>query len=90
MKRTNQKRMKTDSAEGLKTTEFQVCIESCKGFPIQRAPDRAASHRGARLCEEPTAIVTAVTGQAAIVQLPLWDQLRRAGPPCDLNTHIHP
>lgn len=45
------------------------------------------THWGAGLCGEQTAIVTAVTGQAAIVQLPLWDWLKQAGPPFDPNTH---
>lgn len=53
----------------------------------QKAPDIHTTHWGAGLCWERTAIVTAVSGQAVIVQLPLWDWLRRAGPPYDLNTH---
>lgn len=34
-----------------------------------------------------TAIVATVTDRAAIVQAALWDWLRCAGPPYDLNTH---
>lgn len=75
-----------------KGTAASVCINECvlKDLQALRGPLTArTTHRGAGLCGERMAIVTAVTGQAAIVQLPLWDWLKQAGPPCDLKTQTH-
>lgn len=88
MKRKEESREKTG---GLKVKQSFISVwESSERFPVpQRAPDSHTTHWGAGLCGKRTAIVTAITGQAAIVQLPLWDWLRHAGPPYDLNRHTH-
>lgn len=76
--------------ENWRTESLRSVWESSERFSVpQRAPDSLTTHWGAGLCGERTGIVAAVTGQAAIVQLPLWDWLRHAGPPYDLNTHTH-
>lgn len=84
------KKMKMNRTNQGREIKSNRVLGSCKAFPSpQKAPDIHTTHWGAGLCGEWTAIVTAVSGQAVIVQLPLWDWLKRAGPPYDLNTYTH-
>lgn len=53
-----------------------------RGFTSPRAGPQTATPP-----TEQTAIVATVTGRAAIVRLSVWDWLRCAAPPYNLNTH---